>query len=63
MPGLVLKVEVGQGDEVHHGSGLVVLEAMKMENEIFATGEGVVAAVHVVEGQPVTKGQLLITLE
>lgn len=63
MPGLVLKVEVAEGDAVEHGSGLVVLEAMKMENEIFATGEGVVVAVHVSEGQPVTKGQLLVTLD
>lgn len=62
MPGLVLKIEVAKGDEVHVGTGLVVLEAMKMENEIFATGQAVVDQLHVRVGEPVTKGQLLITL-
>ena len=63
MPGLVLKLEVEPGDTVHAGTGLVVLEAMKMENEIFATGEAVVESVHVKPGQAVAKGQLLVTLQ
>ena len=63
MPGLVLKLEVEVGDEVHAGSGLLVLEAMKMENEIFATGEAEVEAIHVEPGNAVSKGQLLVTLK
>ena len=62
MPGLVLKLEVEPGDVVHEGTGLVVLEAMKMENEIFATGEAVVEEIHVEAGVAVSKGQLLVTL-
>jgi biotin carboxyl carrier protein len=62
MPGLVLKLEVEEGEEVHAGTGLVVLEAMKMENEIFASGRAVIERIHVKVGDAVTKGQLLATL-
>lgn len=62
MPGLVLKIEVEEGQDVQKGSGLLVLEAMKMENEIFSSGDAVVETIHVGEGQPVAKGQLLVTL-
>lgn len=47
MPGLVVKVEVTEGDLVDEGQGLVIVEAMKMENELKATAPGRVAAVHV----------------
>jgi biotin carboxyl carrier protein len=63
MPGLVVRVEVNVGDRVAAGAGLVVVEAMKMENELRATVRGVVAAVHVTPGQPVEKGTPLVTLE
>ena len=46
MPGLVLVVEVEEGQHVEEGQGVVVLEAMKMENEIKAVGGGVVTAIH-----------------
>lgn len=60
MPGLVLRVEVQEGQDVAAGAGLVVLEAMKMENEIKAPVAGRVAAVHVSGGQAVDKGTVLV---
>jgi len=62
MPGLVLAVEVEANAAVVVGQGIVVLEAMKMENEIFSSGAGTVERVHVSKGDAVTKGQLLVTL-
>ena len=62
MPGLVVKVEVAEGDAVEPGQGVVIVEAMKMENELRAQGSGVVTKVHVREGQTVEKGQLLVDL-
>lgn len=61
MPGLVLKIEVVEGQTIRAGDGLLVLEAMKMENEIFSSGDATVETIHVREGEAVTKGQLLIT--
>lgn len=63
MPGLVVRVSVGAGDEVAAGQGLVVMEAMKMENELRAPGAGRVKTVHVAAGTAVEKGALLIELE
>ena len=60
MPGLVLRVEVAAGDEVATGGGLVVLEAMKMENEIRSPGPGRVKAILVEPGQAVEKGAPLV---
>ena len=60
MPGLVVKVEVGEGDLVEAGQGLVVVEAMKMENELKAQGAGRVARVHVESGDTVEKDQVLV---
>ena len=60
MPGLVLRVEVEEGEQVVAGQGLVVLEAMKMENEIKAPVAGHVAAVHVSGGQAVDKGMVMV---
>jgi len=62
MPGLVLRLEVEVGQRVSMGAGVVVLEAMKMENEITAIGEGVVKAVLVSEGQTVEKGTALVEI-
>ncbi len=62
MPGLVVKVEVQEGEEVKAGQGLIVLEAMKMENELKATGKGKVTAIHVLAGRKVEKGEKLITI-
>ena len=63
MPGRVLKVQVSPGDEVPAGHGLVVVEAMKMENEIKAPRAGRVLEVAVREGQTVETGALLVVLE
>jgi len=63
MPGLVVRVAVEPGQQVDAGAGLVVVEAMKMENELRAPGAGVVAAVHVAPGQVVERGAALVTLE
>lgn len=63
MPGLVLKVLVKDGDAVKKDDPLLVLEAMKMENVIKSTGEGVVKKAHVQAGAAVEKGQLLLSFE
>jgi pyruvate carboxylase subunit B len=63
MPGLVLKVEVEVGQAVRAGQGVVVVEAMKMENELKAPADGVVASITVQPGQTVDKGATLIVLE
>jgi pyruvate carboxylase subunit B len=62
MPGLVLRIEVEPGDEVAAGDGVVVLEAMKMENEIRATSAGVVREVLVTPGSPVEKGLPMVQI-
>jgi pyruvate carboxylase subunit B len=62
MPGRVARVLVAPGQEVSAGDGLVVLEAMKMENELKAAGPGIVERVAVRPGQTVEKGELLVAL-
>ena len=63
MPALVVKVEVDIGDDVREGQGLIVLEAMKMENEIRAHRKGRVSEIHIAKGRAVEKGELLMLLE
>jgi biotin carboxyl carrier protein len=63
MPGLVVRVAVEEGSRVEAGAALVVLEAMKMENELRAQTGGVVKGVRVKPGQPVEKGQVLVEFE
>ncbi|MGE4158213.1 MAG: biotin/lipoyl-containing protein [Planctomycetota bacterium] len=63
MPGLVLSVNVKPGDAVEKGSVLLVLEAMKMQNEITAQGPARVKAVKVNPGATVAAGELLVELE
>jgi pyruvate carboxylase subunit B len=60
MPGRVVKVLVRPGEEVARGQGLVIVEAMKMENELKAPRAAVVSAVRVTEGQGVEKGAVLL---
>lgn len=62
MPGKVVAVHVQPGDRVEAGAPLVVLEAMKMENEFRAAAAGVVAEVAVAPGQPVNPGDLLVVV-
>lgn len=60
MPGLIVRVNVAVGDVVEAGQGLVVMEAMKMENELRATSAGAVKAIHILPGVAVEKGALLV---
>ena len=63
MPGLVLDLLVEEGDEVAADQGLLVLEAMKMENELKAPSGGVVTAIHAASGDAVDKEALLIEID
>ena len=63
MPGLIVRVHVGAGDQVRPGQGLVVMEAMKMENELRAAAAGVVRKVLVSPGNAVEKGSILVEME
>ena len=63
MPGLVVRVDVQVGDDVVTGQGLVVVEAMKMENELRAETDGRVASVEVSAGDAVEKDDMLVGFE
>ena len=63
MPGLVVKIMVKEGDEVKAGQGLLVLEAMKMQNEIQTPGSGTVSEIPVEQGQTVMTGDTLVVIE
>jgi biotin carboxyl carrier protein len=63
MPGLVVRVQVEAGQSVTAGSGVIVLEAMKMENELRAAAPGVVRTVRVRPGEAVEKGQVLVEFD
>jgi biotin carboxyl carrier protein len=63
MPGLVIKIDVEEEERVERGQGLVVIEAMKMENELKAMAAGRVVEVRVAPGQAVDKGETLLIIE
>ncbi|RYD56086.1 MAG: acetyl-CoA carboxylase biotin carboxyl carrier protein subunit [Sphingobacteriales bacterium] len=63
MPGMILKVLVEPGQQINKGDGLLILEAMKMENVLKATGTATVKAIKVDERTAVEKGAVLIELE
>lgn len=63
MPGTVVAVKVKAGDKVTAGDGVLVIEAMKMENEIQAATSGIVVAVHVVKGDAVTPDESLLEIQ
>ena len=62
MPGNILKINVAQGQHVNEGDVLIVLEAMKMENEISATKSGTVAQINVAKGAVVETGTPLVVI-
>ncbi len=62
MPGTIIKINVKAGDSVKKGDVLCVLEAMKMENDIMAPADGVVATVNVAQGASVATDEVLVTL-
>lgn len=63
MPGIVKSVFVHEGDQVSSGTPLLILEAMKMENELCAEKGGHVKKVHISEGQTVNSNDPLVTIE
>lgn len=63
MPGTILKVNVNTGDIVKKGQVLLILEAMKMENEIVSSKDGKIASVNVEKGKPVNAGDVLVSIE
>jgi biotin carboxyl carrier protein len=63
MPGMIVRVNVAEGDAVNAGQGLVVMEAMKMENELRAAAAGTVKRIHVAPGTAVEKGAMLLEME
>ncbi len=63
MPGSIVKINVKEGDKVRKGQVLLVLEAMKMENELKATQDCIVNKIFSEEKKPVDKGQILLKLE
>ena len=63
MPGKVLAVKVNVGDSVQSGAPVLVLEAMKMENDIVAPKDGKVVAINVKVGDSVESGAVLVSLE
>ena len=62
MPGTILKVNVSNGQAVKKGDVLMILEAMKMENEILAPNDGTVSSVGVAQGASVEAGTVLCSL-
>jgi biotin carboxyl carrier protein len=60
---MIIRINVKPGDRIEAGQGVVVIEAMKMENELRATSSGVVRSVEVSAGTAVEKGALLVALE
>jgi pyruvate carboxylase subunit B len=63
MPGTIVAVKVKVGDKVNAGDGVLVIEAMKMENEIQASKTGTVVAVHVTKGDTVTPDESLLEIQ
>jgi glutaconyl-CoA/methylmalonyl-CoA decarboxylase subunit gamma len=63
LPGIILEIKVNAGDKVKIGDRLLIMEAMKMENNINTDKEGVVKTIHVKEGDSVLEGDVLIEIE
>ena len=63
MPGKVVRVLVERGAEVQAGDGVIVVEAMKMQNELKAPKSGIVKEIRVTEGAAVSSGDILMTIE
>ncbi|MGB9721560.1 MAG: biotin/lipoyl-containing protein [bacterium] len=63
MPGLVIEVEIKEGDGVKKGQGLLIIEAMKMQNEFKAPRDGIVKKIMVQKGQTVNSKDKLVVIE
>ncbi len=62
LPGTILKISVKEGDEVKTGQNLMIMEAMKMENQVLAEKDGVISAIKVKEGDAVLQDDILIEI-
>lgn len=62
MPGTILDIKVNVGDSVKNGALIIVLEAMKMENEILAPRDATISTVNVTKGQQVNSGDIMLTM-
>ena len=62
MPGTIVDIHVSVGDQVSKGQNLLILEAMKMENEVVSPQDGVVQEIHVTTGGSVNAGDVLVAL-
>jgi len=62
MPGRVIRVLVKEGEKVGPGQGVLIVEAMKMQNEIKSPKEGTIERIHVREGAPVNSGEVLVVI-
>ena len=63
IPGTIQRIIVSEGDEVKAGTPLLILEAMKMRNEVLAPVDGVIRKIHVSEGIHVPRSQLLVEID
>ncbi len=63
IPGVIIKILVNKGNEVKNGDVVAVMEAMKMENDILATGDGKIKSINVNEGDSVLEGGVIMELE
>jgi biotin carboxyl carrier protein len=63
LPGNIMKINVTEGDKVSKGDVLLVMEAMKMENNVLAEKEGIIKEIKVSEGQAVLQDDVLITMD
>ena len=62
LPGVILSIDVKEGQEVKRGQKVAVLEAMKMENEILSEFDGTISAIHVSKGDSVLEGAKVVTI-
>ncbi len=63
MPGVVVAIRAAEGDDVHVGQPLIVMEAMKMQMDVRSPARGTVRRVHVAAGGEIAGGQVLVTIE
>jgi len=63
MPGMILKVKKQDGDTISQGESIMILEAMKMENDLRAPASGIITGISVEEGKAVEKGTILFSIE
>ncbi len=63
MPGMILKIKKSQGEKISHGETVIILEAMKMENDLRSPAAGVIKEIFVQPGNKVEKGAMLFSIE